>query len=263
MNKNCFINADSPSRSFWKTRSQSKLTKCVAGLDVDVFASNHPSVKQINFMYLDSPIGLNGESATEQIESIIDESFLECNISRQNHREIFESIQKYKKTIYVEEDVECVKKRIDDVLSMIEAWRYSNQGGMKYGWVEHAGIDKACVKKYVENEEFRSKVDFYLFIDSSNDSVVGYSMIEKTIYQNETGLPETPYLIRKCLTEGRRNITEYVDWWTFNRTMQKNELNELVINWGCSSGGVRWYKMHKWPIWKLDKKWFSSWKKEN
>ena len=216
----------------------------------------------MSFMYLDSSSGLKGESTMDQIESIIDRSFLTKNISRRNHRELFETIQKYKKSIYVEADFEHVKKRLNEAIDMVEAWRYSDKGGMKYGWVEHAGIDKACIKKYVEDEEFRSKVDFYLFMDSSNDRIVGYSMIEKTVYQNEAGLPESPYLIRKCLTEGRRNITEYVDWWTFDKTMEKNALDSLIVNWGCSSGGVHWYKTHKWPVWKTEKKWFVSWKKQ-
>jgi len=263
MNKNCFMSSTSPSESFWKTRAQTKLVKCVESLDVKSFVKSHPDLKQISFMYLDSPSGLKGESAMEQIESAIDSSFLEGTISRPKHRDLFESIQKYKKTIRVADDFECVKKRFDEILAMIERWRYSQRGGMKYGWVEHAGIDKACIRKYLEDEDFRSKVDFYLFVDSTkSDEIVGYSMIEKKIYTNEEGLSEIPYLVRKCLTEGRRNITEYVDWWTFNKTMKKNGLDKLIINWGCSSGGVHWYKTHKWPVYKLEKKWFASWKKE-
>ena len=86
-------------------------------------------------------------------------------------------------------------------------------------------------------------------------------MIEKSIYKNEENLFETSYLIRKCLVENRRNLTEYIDWYTFNETMEKNSLEKeegIVINWGCSSGGVAWYKKNKWPIYKLEKKWFSN-----
>lgn len=262
MNKNCFINPDSPSRSFWKTRAQTKLTKCVSPLDIATFSSNHPEIKQINFMYLDAPIGsIKGEILMDQIESVIDSSFLEGNITRPKHRDLFESIQKYKKAINVITDADLVKSRLDEIIAMIEAWRYSQQGGMKYGWVEHAGIDKACIRKYVEDEDFRNKVDFYLFVDSTSNKVVGYSMAEKKIYTNDESIPEMVYLVRKCLTEGRRNITEYVDWWTFNKTMKKNSLDRLIVNWGCSSGGVHWYKTHKWPVYKIEKKWFATWKR--
>ena len=260
MNKNCFMNTDSPSRSFWKTRAQSKLVKCVSSLDVAAFSSSHPEVKQISFMYLDSPSGLKGEFHMEQIESLIDESFLPGSISRRNHKELFETIQKYKKIVHVECGAEAVKNRLDDVLAMIEKWRYSKQGGMKYGWVEHAGIDKACLRKCLEDEQFNSQVDVFLFLEARTNDVVGYSMIEKEAYQNEVGLSEVPYLIRKCLTEGRRNLTEYVDWWTFAESMRRNSLDKLVVNWGCSTGGVHWYKTHKWPVWKIEKKWFASWK---
>lgn len=265
MNKNCFISPDSSELSFWKTKSKSKLVKCVDPLDIEVFSASHPEVKQINYMYLDSPTNVTGESSMDQIESIIDSSFLLGKINRRNHKDIFESIQKYKKTICVETDFEHVKNREKDIVSMIETWRYSQSGGMKYGWIEHAGIDKACVRRYLSDPDFRARVDFYLFLDKVSGKVIGYSMIERTLYLNlhrNDDLFEVPYLIRKCLVEGLRNITEYIDWYTFNDVMRKNGLNELIVNWGCSSGGVHWYKTHKWPVYKIEKKLFSSWKKE-
>lgn len=264
MNKNCFIDPNAPSRSFWKTRTKSKLVKCVSGLDLDCFVFDHPEISQINFMYLDCPLlQAKGKcSSMEQIESLIDSSFLSENISRHNHRDIFESVRKYKKSVYATNDFDIVKNRFNDIVSMIEKWRYSQKGGMKYGWVEHAGIDKACIKRYIENPIFRSQVDFYLFIDKKSSDIVGYSMIEKTPYVNNEKLFEFPYLIRKCLVEDRRNITEYIDWWTFNETMQKNRLSNMIVNWGCSSGGVHWYKTHKWPLYRLEKKWFYTWKKK-
>ena len=41
----------------------------------------------------------------------------------------------------------------------------------------------------------------------------------------------------------------------FNQVYRKcNE--DFLINWGCSDGGVYWYKTHKWPVYKIVPKWF-------
>ncbi len=263
MNKNCLIDDSSYENSFWKNKSKTKLVKLVDYKDYEDILKDNPNIKQISYMYLDKSPDTNKKffSSCEQIESIIDKSFLRKNLTRKNHREVFETVRKFDKVIYVEKNnIDFIKNNYNDILKMIEEWRFSEKGGMKYGFIEHAGIDKACFKKLIEDETFRNKVDVYIFLDLSK-KIVGYSMIEKSIYKNEENLFETSYLIRKCLVENRRNLTEYIDWYTFNETMEKNSLEKeegIVINWGCSSGGVAWYKKNKWPIYKLEKKWFSN-----
>ena len=94
------------------------------------------------------------------------------------------------------------------------------------------------------------------------DRCIGYSMIERYASNIENDLFEYKYLTRKVLNEpGLRNITEYIDWRTFyqvysNHKIYHPESNKFLVNWGCSSGGVHWYKTHKWPVYSTDKKWF-------
>ena len=36
------------------------------------------------------------------------------------------------------------------------------------------------------------------------------------------------------------------------------DFTDFLINWGCSSGGVHWYKTHKWPLYSTTPRWFMT-----
>lgn len=72
-------------------------------------------------------------------------------------------------------------------------------------------------------------------------------------------MPEYKYLTRKCLNVwGTRNLTEFIDYWTFRELFRVNgeRDGDFIVNWGASSGGVKWYKEHKWPLYDKEWKWF-------
>lgn len=151
------------------------------------------------------------------------------------------------------------KENAPAVLQMIEKWRYLENGGMKYGWQERAGCDKALVKRYIDDFEGIQNATlatvFWL-----NNEVVGYSCIEFVSGSDVDGIPEFKYLTRKVLnTPGRRNLTEFIDYKTIELVHHMNPaLPVYLINWGASGGGVHWYKSHKFPLYSAQKKWFCS-----
>ena len=248
MNKYCEYDT---SQSFWKNRKHSKKVVCCDYEEYD------NSCNEINYMYLDNPIGIKGEYSVNQIRSIIDESFLGNNLTRQNHREIFETVRKYYTKIRVRTSFEDFNKYYEKLIEMIEIWRY--ELGYKYRWQEHAGIDKAFFIRCLD-ENFFNNYLVYLFFIEDEDVLVGYSVMPKKYSLNENGLNEASYIIRKTRNivydKKLRNITEYIDWYTFHDYLLKNKLNNIIINWGCSGGGVEWYKEHKWPLYDKEKKWF-------
>ena len=141
------------------------------------------------------------------------------------------------------------ESNVDSVIEMIEKWRYMDNGGMKYGWQERAGCDKALVRRYVDNFE---NIQAYVIgnVFKFDNEVVGYSCIEKISLCSIDGIPEFKYLTRKVLnTKGCRNITEYIDYKTIETIYyHNNDLGVFLVNWGASSGGVHWYKTHKFPV---------------
>ena len=66
------------------------------------------------------------------------------------------------------------------------------------------------------------------------------------------------YLIRKAVTDFR-NLCLYIDYDTF-REKTKYE-NNIIINWGCSSSGVKKYKLNKFKLAYIKKLYFYNLKK--
>ena len=214
-------------------------------------------------MYLDEPLNVKGEFKMEQITSIIDNTYNIDNLCRQNHKEIYETYRKYKDKIIVNTDISYIESRYDDIFDMIETWRYADYGGMKYMWQERAGVDKSFIKRYLENTWLQDNSLIYLFTYKDTEDIIGYSVMPK-VYEIENDIPMFSYMLRKCILKSDkynlRNITEYIDWYTFNDTLRTYNFDKILINWGCSEKGVKWYKIHKWDLYKLENKWFYNYK---
>ena len=216
--------------------------------------SDETKYEQINYMYLDEDPKDKRAYSSEQIISIINSESIDTLPGKQ-FREIRETRNKFKNKIIIKD---ITSQNMQDVIDMIEKWRYLDNGGWKYGFNEHAAIDKAIIKRYVETD---LSDHIYAFAFYYNNECVGYSTIEKTPKDKVDALYEYKYLTRKALlSKELRNLTEYIDWYTFNYIYNKHKeqfnSTEFLINWGCSSGGVKWYKTHKWPLYKLEQKWF-------
>lgn len=248
MNKNAFINSDTDKLSFYKVKNKSKA----------VYFEYDPELatkyKQVNFMYMNNvPIGTKGVSSMEQITSVVNKAYFdnETKISNKEYKEVMATVRRYAKlnnivVKFISENDE------DNIIEMIEKWRYMKNGGIKYMWQEHAAIDKACVHKYISDETFRNKTIGLVFY---NENIcIGYSLVANYV-DNEN---EIKYLTRKvtCIN-GFRNLTEYIDWLTFKTLWEHLDKPEnMYINWGCSSKGVHWYKTHKWIVHSLEPKYF-------
>ena len=88
-----------------------------------------------------------------------------------------------------------------------------------------------------------------------DDKVVGYSVMEHyPSFENHGHV----YLIRKSISD-YRNLCLYIDYDTF-REKTKYE-NSIIINWGCSSGGVKKYKLNKFKLAYIKKLYFYNLKK--
>ena len=266
MNKNCFL-LDGDVLGFSKTKSKSKVAvfsrDFVPDLDVN---------KNVSWLYLDE------EPSKEDFDSVYS---LEEIVSKIDGRKWFWQGDKKPDGVLAGEDFiewrgtankwsrflkdgsfkidPLDSSNIDAVIEMIEKWRYLDNGGMKYGWQERAGCDKALARRYVDN--FEGIQDYVIGnVFSFKDEVIGYSCIEKRSLSEIDGFPEIRYLTRKVLNKkGFRNVTEFIDYKTIESSYMSLGCPEtILVNWGASSGGVHWYKTHKFPVYSLEKKWFAS-----
>ena len=257
MNSNCKILDDKI--GFWKSKSHNKLVLCddnVNGIDLS-------DTSKISMMYLDKVnydkefwnskgYDMSKITESEEIFSYIDKEFF-SKLNRTVNKEVYETLRKYdnwrksgKMTVVDYSDI-----LYDDILNMIKEW--STTSGKKYGFFRHDGIDRAFFKR-IKNKEINK--DLYdIRIYKANYKVVGYSVIEHyPSFENHGHV----YLIRKAVTDFR-NLCLYVDYDTF-REKTKYE-NNIIINWGCSSSGVKKYKLNKFKLAYIKKLYFYNLKK--
>lgn len=257
MNSNCKILVNK--LGFWKTKNHNKLVLCEDNID-NIDLSN---TLKISMMYLDK-VNHNKEfwnsngyemskiTETEEIFSYIDKDFFN-KLNRTNNKEVYETLRKYdnwrksEKMIVVDYSDDIY----DDILSMIKEW--SSTSGKKYGFFRHDGIDRAFFKRLKNKEINKDLYDIRIY--KADDKVVGYSVIEHyPSFENHGHV----YLIRKAVTDFR-NLCLYIDYDTF-REKTKYE-NNIIINWGCSSCGVKKYKLNKFKLAYIKKLYFYNLKK--
>lgn len=252
--------------SFYKTKDKTKITICKKRQE-----EIEKLYREVKYMYLDENPKIKGSYKLPEITSLIDNSYSLNNINRQNHKEIYETIRKYyhKLNIYTILD----KDLLDKTLNFIETWKYTQ--GWNYGFQEHSSIDKSFFNRFYNKEIDNNAYNIFIFEKDNN--IIGYSVIENKISDFDNNIPKFNYIIRKNLikcswkdrkskeicyysAEGLRNLTEYIDWYIFNYILEKTSLNQIIIDWGCGNinKGVGWYKTHKWPIYKLENKWFCT-----
>lgn len=270
MNKNCSL-LEGSCLGFSKTKSKSKVA--AFSLDFKFDPSKH---KQVSWLYLDDEPDKALFSSVYSLEEIV--SKIDCSkmfwegekrpdnvLSGKENIEWRGTVNKWKRA---EEDNRFIVEplcasNMQETLDMIEEWRYLENGGIKYGWQERAGCDKALVKRYVDGfEGIQDAVIGSVF--RLDGKVIGYSCIEKSPSAYIDSFPEFKYLTRKVLnSRSTRNITEYIDYKTMELVHNANKcIQVFLVNWGASSRGVHWYKTHKFPLYSLETKWFCSKKKE-
>ena len=257
MNSNCKILDDKI--GFWKSKSHNKLVLCednINGIDLS-------DTSKISMMYLDKVnydkefwnskgYDMSKITETEEIFSYIDKEFF-SKLTRTVNKEVYETLRKYdnwrkseKMTVVDYSDI-----LYDDILSMIKEW--SSTSGKKYGFFRHDGIDRAFFKRLKNKEINKDLYDIRIY--KVDDKVVGYSVIEHyPSFENHGHV----YLIRKAVADFR-NLCLYIDYDTF-REKTKYE-NNIIINWGCSSGGVKKYKLNKFKLAYIKKLYFYNLKK--
>lgn len=257
MNSNCKILDNKI--GFWKSKSHNKLVLCednINGIDLS-------DTSKISMMYLDK-VNYDKEfwnskgyemskiTESEEIFSYIDKEFF-SKLNRTVNKEVYETLRKYdnwrksgKMTVVDYSDI-----LYDDILNMIKEW--STTSGKKYGFFRHDGIDRAFFKRLKNKEINKDLYDIRIY--KADDKVVGYSVIEHyPSFENHGHV----YLIRKAVTDFR-NLCLYIDYDTF-REKTKYE-NNIIINWGCSSSGVKKYKLNKFKLAYIKKLYFYNLKK--
>lgn len=257
MNSNCKILDDKI--GFWKSKNHNKLVLCednINGIDLS-------DTSKISIMYLDK-VNYDKEfwnskgyemskiTEAEEIFSYIDKEFFD-KLTRTFNKEVYETLRKYdnwrksgKMTVVDYSDI-----LYDDILNMIKEW--STTSGKKYGFFRHDGIDRAFFKRLKNKEISKDLYDIRIY--KIDDKVVGYSVIEHyPSFENHGHV----YLIRKAVTDFR-NLCLYIDYDTF-REKTKYE-NNIIINWGCSSSGVKKYKLNKFKLAYIKKLYFYNLKK--
>lgn len=257
MNSNCKILDDKI--GFWKSKNHNKLVLCednVNGIDLS-------DTSKISMMYLDkvnydkefwnsNGYEMSKITEAEEIFSYIDKEFFK-KLTRTTNKEIYETLRKYDNWKKSEKMavVDYSDDIYDDILDMIKEW--SSTSGKKYGFFRHDGIDKAFFKRLKNKEINKDLYDIRIY--KADDKVVGYSVIEHyPSFENHGHV----YLIRKAVTDFR-NLCLYIDYDTF-REKTKYE-NNIIINWGCSSGGVKKYKLNKFKLAYIKKLYFYNLKK--
>ena len=252
MNSNCKILVNK--LGFWKTKNHNKLVLCEDNID-DIDLSN---TLKISMMYLDkvnhnkefwNSIGyeMSKITETEEIFSYIDKDFFN-KLNRTNNKEVYETLRKYDnwKMINKMFVVDYSDDIYDDILIMIKEW--ATTSGKKYGFLRHDGIDRAFFKRLKDKEINKDLYDIRIY--KIEDKVVGYSVIEHNSSFENNGYI---YLIRKSLID-YRNLCLYIDYDTFREKL--NYENNIIVNWGCSSGGVKKYKLSKFKLAYIKKLYF-------
>ena len=257
MNSNCKILDNKI--GFWKSKSHNKLVLCednVNGIDLS-------DTSKISMMYLDKVnydkefwnskgYDMSKITESEEIFSYIDKEFF-SKLNRTVNKEVYETLRKYdnwrksgKMTVVDYSDI-----LYDDISNMIKEW--STTSGKKYGFFRHDGIDRAFFKRLKNKEINKDLYDIRIY--KADNRVVGYSVIEHyPSFENHGHV----YLIRKAVTDFR-NLCLYIDYDTF-REKTKYE-NNIIINWGCSSSGVKKYKLNKFKLAYIKKLYFYNLKK--
>lgn len=257
MNSNCKILDNKI--GFWKSKSHNKLVLCednVNGIDLS-------DTSKISMMYLDkvnydkefwnsNGYDMSKITEAEEIFSYIDKEFF-SKLNRTVNKEVYETLRKYdnwrksgKMTV-----VDYSDDIYDGILNMIKEW--SSTSGKKYGFFRHDGIDRAFFKRLKNKEINKDLYDIRIY--KVDDKVVGYSVMEHyPSFENHGHV----YLIRKSISD-YRNLCLYIDYDTF-REKTKYE-NSIIINWGCSSGGVKKYKLNKFKLAYIKKLYFYNLKK--
>ena len=257
MNSNCKILDNKI--GFWKSKSHNKLVLCednVNGIDLS-------DTSKISMMYLDKVnydkefwnskgYDMSKITEAEEIFSYIDKEFF-SKLNRTVNKEVYETLRKYdnwrksgKMTV-----VDYADDIYDDILNMIKEW--SSTSGKKYGFFRHDGIDRAFFKRLKNKEINKDLYDIRIY--KVDDKVVGYSVMEHyPSFENHGHV----YLIRKSISD-YRNLCLYIDYDTF-REKTKYE-KSIIINWGCSSGGVKKYKLNKFKLAYIKKLYFYNLKK--
>lgn len=252
MNSNCKILVNK--LGFWKTKNHNKLVLCEDNID-NIDLSN---TLKISMMYLDK-VNHNKEfwnsngyemskiTETEEIFSYIDKDFFN-KLNRTNNKEVYETFRKYDnwKMINKMLVVDYSDDIYDDILIMIKEWAIT--AGKKYGFLRHDGIDKAFFKRLKDKEINKDLYDIRIY--KIEDKVVGYSVIEHNSSFENNGYI---YLIRKSLID-YRNLCLYIDYDTFREKL--NYENNIIVNWGCSSSGVKKYKLSKFKLAYIKKLYF-------
>lgn len=252
MNSNCKILVNK--LGFWKTKNHNKLVLCEDNID-NIDLSN---TLKISMMYLDkvnhnkefwNSIGyeMSKITETEEIFSYIDKDFFN-KLNRTNNKEVYETLRKYDnwKMINKMFVVDYSDDIYDDILIMIKEW--ATTSGKKYGFLRHDGIDRAFFKRLKDKEINKDLYDIRIY--KIEDKVVGYSVIEHNSSFENNGYI---YLIRKSLID-YRNLCLYIDYDTFREKL--NYENNIIVNWGCSSGGVKKYKLSKFKLAYIKKLYF-------
>ena len=257
MNSNCKILDDKI--GFWKSKSHNKLVLCednINGIDLSY-------TSKISMMYLDKVnydkgfwnskgYEMSKITEAEEIFSYIDKEFFD-KLTRTVNKEVYETLRKYDNWRKSEKMnvVDYSDILYDDILNMIKEW--STTSGKKYGFFRHDGIDRAFFKRLKNKEINKDLYDIRIY--KVDDKVVGYSVIEHyPSFENHGHV----YLIRKAISN-YRNLCLYIDYDTF-REKTKYE-NNIIINWGCSSGGVKKYKLNKFKLAYIKKLYFYNIKK--
>lgn len=265
MNNTCSFPDENNIFGFWKTKNHKKY------VSFDKKIPNDKSIEKVSMMYLDE---LNDTEDTkeywdnkgyvmskpfkeEEIYSCIEKNDI-IDIARSDNRELYETCKKYNKLLDVIKitDTSLLVSNgkvytdfstiYDDIINMIKKWALTS--GKKYGFRRHDGIDKSFFTR-VKNKTIDIN-DYNIYVFKYGDEIVGYSVIEKNSISSDNNFV---YLIRKCLryTEDERslrNLCMYIDWYTFAEQLRYNNMNNIIINWGCSSGGVAEYKKTKWKL---------------
>ena len=257
MNSNCKILDDKI--GFWKSKSHNKLVLCEDNIN-GIYLSD---TSKISMMYLDKVnydkgfwnskgYEMSKITEAEEIFSYIDKEFFD-KLTRTVNKEVYETLKKYDNWRKSEKMnvVDYYDILYDDILNMIKEW--SSTSGKKYGFFRHDGIDKAFFKRLKNKEINKDLYDIRIY--KVDDKVVGYSVIEHyPSFENHGHV----YLIRKAISN-YRNLCLYIDYDTF-REKTKYE-NNIIINWGCSSSGVKKYKLNKFKLAYIKKLYFYNLKK--
>lgn len=146
---------------------------------------------------------------------------------------------------------------LDEILDSIKRWERGH-GASRYRMQMHSSYDKRFFKRSLsESAWLRERTKIWYFVDKRS-RCIGYRVFTKepTVHTLSSGqeVLEFKSLLRKY-DPAISHLCQFIDFMTY-KSLWNEWRKPFIVNLGCSSGGVKRYKLENFPVASASPRWF-------